>query len=77
MHDKILSILQNVRPEGDFATSSDYLADGLLDSFDIVTLVSALDAAFGISIDGLDILPENFVNAAAIEALLIKSGAKG
>ncbi len=76
MRDKILPILHSVRPEGDFETSSDFLSDGLLDSFDIVTLVSALDDAFGISIDGLDILPENFTSIAAIEALLVKTGVK-
>ena len=31
-----------------------------LDSFDIVSLVSALDEEFNISIDGTDIIPENF-----------------
>ena len=76
MRDKILSILHTVRPEGNFAASTDYLGDGLLDSFDIVTLVSSLDDAFGISIDGLDILPENFSSITAIEALLIKTGVK-
>jgi len=76
MRDKILSILHSIRPEGDYTGSTDYLGDGLLDSFDIVTLVSSLDDAFGISIDGLDILPENFTSIAAIEALLVKTGVK-
>ncbi|HPH03819.1 MAG TPA: acyl carrier protein [Spirochaetota bacterium] len=76
MRDKILSILHSIRPEGDYTGSTDYLGDGLLDSFDIVTLVSSLDDAFGISIDGLDILPENFSSITAIEALLIKTGVK-
>ena len=48
----------------------------MLDSFDVVTLVSALDKNFGISIEGTDIVPENFKNLQTIEALLRKSGAK-
>lgn len=72
--DKILTILSQVRPEHDFSASNDFLEDGLLDSFDLVTLVSELDEAYGISIDGMDIVPENFGNVSAIEALLVRSG---
>jgi acyl carrier protein len=70
--EKILSILQEIRPEFDFTTSQDFVQDGLLDSLDVVTLVSDLDKAYGISIDGTDIVPENFRNLAAIEGLLGK-----
>jgi acyl carrier protein len=71
----ILEILQRVRPEEDFSRSDDFLADGLLDSFDLITLVSDLDKAYGISIDGTHIVPENFRNVAAIESLLRRNGA--
>ena len=72
----IADILREIRPEFDFSVSNDFLADGMLDSFDVVTLVSALDKNWGISIEGTDIVPENFKNLQAIEALLRKSGAK-
>jgi acyl carrier protein len=72
----IADILREIRPEFDFSASNDFLADGMLDSFDVVTLVSALDKNWGISIEGTDIVPENFKNLQAIEALLRKSGAK-
>ena len=71
---KVLAILTQIRPEFDFSQSSDFFEDGLLDSFDLVTLVSDLDQSYGISIDGMDIAPENFRNVAAIEALLTRSG---
>ena len=51
---KILDILQGIRPEYDFTVSDDFIGDGLLDSFDIVTFVSELEDSFGIVIDGLD-----------------------
>ena len=54
----------------------DFIDEGMLDSFDLVTLVSELDNTFGISIDGVDILPENFSSVDAIAALLVKNGAK-
>ena len=76
MREKILTVLKSIRPEGDFVASSDFLNDGLLDSFDMVSLVSALDDEFGISIDGVDIVPENFSSLSVIESLLRKSGAR-
>ena len=69
-------ILKEIRPEFDFAASQDFIGDGMLDSFDMVTLVSTLDKNFGISIQGVDIVPENFQNLQTIEALLRKNGAK-
>ena len=73
--DKLVEILKEIRPESDFTTSADFIADGMLDSFDMVTLVSRLDKTFGISIDGVDIVPENFSNLETIAALLRKHGA--
>jgi acyl carrier protein len=71
----VAEILKDIRPEFDFTTSSDFFADGMLDSFDMVTLVAALDKNYGISIQGTDILPENFKDLNAIQALLRQSGA--
>jgi len=71
---ELLDILQSIRPEADFAGSSDYLADGLMDSFDLITLVAALDKQYRISIPGTDIVPEHFRNAESIMALLRKLG---
>jgi len=70
----VLEVLKGIRPEFDFATSEDFIADGMLDSFDVITLISELDQRYGISIAGTDILPENVRNIAAIEALLRKYG---
>ena len=69
-------VLKEIRPEFDFTSSNDFISDGMLDSFDMVTLVAALDKNYGISIQGTDILPENFKNLQTIEALLRQCGAK-
>ncbi len=74
--DKIKEILTKIRPEFDFETSEDFIEDGYLDSFDLVTLVSELDETYGISIDGLDIIPENFVTVQSIAAMVAKNGGK-
>ncbi len=72
--DKILELLKEIRPEFDFENSEDFIEDGYLDSFDVVSLVGLLESAFDIVIDGLDILPENFQNMKAIENIVKKSG---
>lgn len=71
---RLNDLLHAIRPEVDFTASSDFLADGLLDSFDLVTLVASLDKAYGVSIPGTDILPENFQNLDTIAALLRRLG---
>ena len=71
---KIEMILKEIRPEIDFTNSKDFIADGYLDSFDIVSLVSALEENYGILIDALDILPENFCSVDAITEVVKKNG---
>ena len=70
----IKKILAEIRPEFDFESSTDFIEDGYLDSFDLVTLVSELDETFGISIDGLDIIPENFMSVDTIADVVKKNG---
>lgn len=72
--DAVLEILSEIRPEFDFRDSSNYISDGMLDSFDVIALVSDLDKKFGISILGTDISPENFKNVDTIMSLLSKYG---
>lgn len=74
MEEIIVQILRDIRPEFDFTEDVDFIEEGMLDSFDVINLVSALDERFGISIDGVDILPENFSSVKAIEKLLKKNG---
>ena len=71
------NILKEIRPEFDFEESDNFVEDGYLDSFDIVTLVSELETAFDIVIDGLDVLPENFETIEAICNMVRKSGEEG
>lgn len=73
MKEQIIQILSDLRPEFDFTQEVDFIEEGMLDSFDLVTLVTDLESAFGVLIDGMDILPENFSSVAAIEALINKS----
>lgn len=74
--EKIEAILNEIRPEFDFKSSENFIIDGYLDSFDIITLVNSIEENFGILIDGLDIIPENFCSIEAIAAVIKKNGGK-
>lgn len=71
--EQIYSILEEVRPEFDFRESENFIEDGYLDSFDIVSLISIIEEKYNISIDGLDIIPENFCSVDAIMGLIEKT----
>ena len=74
MKDKVIQILKDLRPEYEFTEELNFIEEGMLDSFDIINLVTSLDEEFGISIDGVDILPENFSSVERIIVLLNKNG---
>jgi acyl carrier protein len=69
---EIIKILSEIRPDENYEASDNFIVDGLLDSFDLVVLVSELDSYFSISIEGTDILPENFENIDSISMLVKK-----
>lgn len=73
MREKILKILSELRPEFNFTEDLNFIEEGMLDSFDIVSLVDTIDEEFGVSISGLDILPENFETLESIENTIKKN----
>lgn len=75
MKEQIIEILTDLRPEFDFTQEGiNFIEEGMLDSFDVVSLVDALDTEFNIIIDGIDIVPENFSSLDSIIELLKKNG---
>lgn len=67
---QILEILEGLHPEVDFETCKTLIDDKIIDSFDIVTLISDLSEEFDINIPVEEIIPENFNSAKAIHALI-------
>lgn len=68
--DRILQILAELRPDVDFTLAQNLIDDGVLDSFDVVSLVSELCDAFEVSISVDDLTPENFNTPEAMLALV-------
>ncbi len=68
--EELLDILNELHPDVDFETREHLIDDGVLDSFDIVSLVSEIGEVFGVTVTGKDIIPENFNSAAALYAMI-------
>lgn len=72
MNYRILKILKGIRPDIDFENEKAIMDDGLLDSFDIVSIISELNDEFNIQIRITELKPENFNSVDALVALVNK-----
>ena len=70
--EKLYEILKSLHPDVDFTAEEDLIGKGILDSFDIVTLITEINSAYDVSIPAEEILPENFRSAAAIHAQITR-----
>ena len=60
MEKKLMEILTELRPDVDFEENTSLIDDGILDSFDLVSLIGELSDAFDVEISFDDMDPENF-----------------
>ena len=67
---ELLEILENLHPEVDFDTCTTLIDDKILDSFDIITIISEINEEFDVVIPAEEIIPENFNSAQALYELV-------
>ena len=70
--EELLNILSELHPDVDFETQEKLIDDMILDSFDIVTLISEIGEKFDVMTSAEYIVPENFNSAKALYALILK-----
>lgn len=70
MKEKVMEILMDIRPDVDFDNETSLITKGILESFDIMSIVDELGDEFGITIRPKDLITENFDSAAAIVNLV-------
>ena len=70
MKKQIIEILSEICPGIDFETETALIDDGLIDSLDIVAVVTELMGAFDVELGVDDLTPENFNSVEAIEELI-------
>ena len=67
--EKILEILEEIRPDVDFKGETKLMDDGVLDSFDIVSIISELNDEFNIEIRINELIADNFNSLEAIQKM--------
>lgn len=72
--EELIEILENLHPEVDFETCNTLIADKILDSFDIITIISEINAEFDVVIPAEEIIPANFNSAQALFDLITRLG---
>lgn len=72
MKEQLMEILEEIRPDVDFENEKQLITDGILDSFDIVSLVGALNDEFDIDIQVGNLVPDNFNSTEGMIALIEK-----
>lgn len=68
----LLKLLKNIKPQVEFEGNEHLIDNEELDSFDIVSIVAAIDDEFDVQIGAGDIVPENFNSVHAMYELIQK-----
>jgi len=74
MRQQILALLADIQPAANFADSQDFLEDGLIDSVDVIMITTALEQAFGVTIPGDQVTPENYASVERLAAQVARCG---
>lgn len=72
MKEKLLALLEDVRPDVDFEKEKLLIDGSVLDSFDIITIVQEMNEEFDIDIDVEELEPYNFNTIEAMMELIEK-----
>ena len=70
--ENLIAILSSLHPDVDFESNDSLIDDGILDSLDIVTLVTEINATFDVIIPAEEVVPENFNSAEALMELITR-----
>ena len=70
--EQMLKILQDIRPDVDFLREKKLIDGGILDSFDIISIVGEFNDVFDIDIGVEDLEPCNFNTVEAMWELIVR-----
>ncbi len=68
--DQVIELLQDINEDADYENCTTLVDDRVLTSFDILSIIAAIDDEFDVAITAKDIVPANFNSAEAIRALI-------
>lgn len=70
--EELLTILREMHPDVDFTVEEHLIDDMILDSMDIVSLITEIGESFDVTITARDIVPANFNSAKALYELILR-----
>ena len=70
--DELIAILKDIHPDVDYETATNLVDGKILDSFDIISLVSEIADKFDVVVSAEYMIPENFNSAKALWELIEK-----
>lgn len=76
MEEKVVEILNEVCEEILTYTGTNMMADGIIDSFGLISIIGYLEDEFDIEIDAQDVTVENFANKDSVVAYIKRMLAK-
>ena len=72
IRERILELLQEMHEDIDFEQEKALVDDKVLDSFDLVTLVTELGEEFDVDITARDFIAENFNSVDALSTMIVR-----
>lgn len=72
MKEKLLALLEEIRPDVDFENEKLLIDGGVLDSFDIISIAQEMNETFDIEVDVEELEPYNFNTIEAMMELIEK-----
>lgn len=70
--EELVKILKNIKPEVDFENCKELVDKGLLDSLEIVEIISSIEKTFLIKIDPNEIDPDNFESVESMWEMILQ-----
>ena len=64
--EEFLKLLKKIKPNVDFTKEQALVDDGLLESLDIISIISEVAEVYGVLIPSDEIIPDNFNSAEAM-----------
>lgn len=68
--ERLIEILNSLRPGVDFASQTGIVDDGILDSMTIARLIGLLEDEYDIEFEVTDLVPENFNSVEAMMKMI-------
>ncbi len=68
--EEFISMLKGIKPNVDFEHEEALVDDGLIESLDIISIISEISDKYGVQIPSDEIIPDNFNSAEALYELV-------